>query len=82
MMLAASAAEAVRSFNPEQLAVYDRALRMVADAEASHFSTCQLLFVDAPGGTGKTYVSSAICASLISKRTIVLATASSGMERH
>ena len=41
--------------------------------------TCGIFFLDAPGGTGKTFVISLILAAIRSKNQIVLAAASSGI---
>ncbi len=73
------AASAERSFNKEQWNMYQRVLECVDDAEASDFRNEHVVFADAPGGTGKTFVNSAICAKLRACGKIVLATASSGI---
>ncbi len=72
------AASAERSFNKEQRNLYQRVLKCVDDAEASDLRNEHVVFADAPGGTGKTFVNSAICAKLRACRKNVLATASSG----
>jgi hypothetical protein len=73
------ALRAEKSFNKEQRELYDRVIECVEDAEKSDFTNEHVIFADAPGGTGKTFVNSAILSKLRSEGKIVLATASSGI---
>lgn len=58
---------------PEQKAIYDRIMLAIAAEEGGFF------FLDAPGGTGKTFLISLILAKIRSQRNIALAIASSGI---
>ena len=53
--------------------MYDLFMKVVDDR------TCGIFFLDAPGGTGKTFVISLILAAIRSKNQIALAVASSGI---
>ena len=59
--------------NTEQKNVYDLLMKVVDDG------TGGIYFLDAPGGTGKTFVISLILAAIRSKNQIALAVASSGI---
>ena len=52
---------------------------MVAASVADNRRVPHMLFNDAPGGTGKTYLNEAICAKLRGESKIVIAVASSGI---
>lgn len=58
---------------PEQKAVYDILMKAVDDRQGGIF------FLDAPGGTGKTFVMSLILATIRARSGIALALASSGI---
>lgn len=57
---------------PEQRIVYDRIMNVIINQSGG------LYFLDAPGGTGKTFLISLILATIRSRKNIALATASSG----
>lgn len=59
--------------NPQQKIVYDQIMQAVSDNNAGFY------FLDAPGGTGKTFVISLILAAIRSEQKIALALASSGI---
>ncbi|XP_045453744.1 uncharacterized protein LOC123663048 [Melitaea cinxia] len=59
--------------NPEQKIVYDQILSSVNSNEGKMF------FLDAPGGTGKTFIINLLLAKVRSDRKIALAVASSGI---
>ena len=62
-----------RMLLPEQKAVHDAVTRAISKEEQA------CIFLDAPGGTGKTFTFNAILASLRSQGKIALAVASSGI---
>ena len=68
--------------NIGQRNLYDSVLNMVKAAEECDHRREHLIFIDAPGGTGKTYTLKAICAKLRSEGKIVLTTASTGIAAH
>ena len=65
--------------NKGQKHLFDAVLDSVRDAEHCGFSTHHMIFADAPGGTGKTFVLDAICSKIRAQKKIVLAVASSGI---
>jgi len=67
------------TMNAEQRILHDRVVDMVRAAENDEVAQARMIFADAPGGTGKTYVNSAICATLRGQKKIVIAVASSGI---
>lgn len=71
--LAQSVAENVPLLNPQQKYAYDSLMKAANDGIGG------LYFLDAPGGTGKTYLISLILASIRSENHIALAIASSGI---
>ncbi|XP_046666559.1 ATP-dependent DNA helicase pif1-like [Homalodisca vitripennis] len=58
---------------PEQRIAYDRIMRAITEQSGG------LFFLDAPGGTGKTFLLSLILATIRSQNNIALAIASSGI---
>ncbi|GFX49106.1 hypothetical protein TNCV_3077241 [Trichonephila clavipes] len=58
----------------EQRIAYDRIMRAITEQSGG------LFFIDAPGGTGKTFLLSLILATIRSQNNIALAIASSGIE--
>ena len=58
---------------PEQRIAYDRIMRAITEQSGG------LFFIDAPGGTGKTFLLSLILATIRSQNNIALAIASSGI---
>jgi len=66
--------------NQEQRALYDAVIEAVEEGHAQTGPpTAKLFFVDGPGGSGKTFVYSAIIAQLKAARRQVIATATSGI---
>ncbi|XP_055584901.1 uncharacterized protein LOC129737764 [Uranotaenia lowii] len=63
----------IRNMNEEQRAVYDTIMSAILEQSGGFF------FLDAPGGTGKTFLISLILARLRSERKIALAIASTGI---
>lgn len=63
----------VPMLNPEQKQVYDELMQAVDNGNGGIF------FLDAPGGTGKTFLISLILATIRSRSEIALALASSGI---
>ncbi|KAL8616951.1 hypothetical protein ACOMHN_041869 [Nucella lapillus] len=63
---------------PDQRSVFDDFMKMVENIEDN---SCRqnMMFVDAPGGTGKTFIINLILAAVRSTGRIALATASSGI---
>ncbi|GFW76494.1 ATP-dependent DNA helicase [Trichonephila clavipes] len=57
----------------EQRIAYDRIMRAITEQSGG------LFFIDAPGGTGKTFLLSLILATILSQNNIALAIASSGI---
>ncbi|GFX59288.1 ATP-dependent DNA helicase [Trichonephila clavipes] len=57
----------------EQSIAYDRIMRAITEQSGG------LFFIDAPGGTGKTFLLSLILATIRSQNNIALAIASSGI---
>ncbi|XP_053945028.1 uncharacterized protein LOC128854731 [Anastrepha ludens] len=62
-----------QQFDHDELHAYDKVMQAVND------NTGGLYFLDAPGGTGKTFLISLILATIRSERKIALALASSGI---
>ena len=52
---------------------------MVDASETAEVRQARLIFADAPGGTGKTFVNNPICSTLRAQSKIVIAVASSGI---
>ncbi|GBP32285.1 hypothetical protein EVAR_86117_1 [Eumeta japonica] len=71
--MAAIVARNVPLMNEEQRTIYDRIMLAVSAGQGGFF------FLDAPGGTGKTFVISLILAEIRSNNGIALAVASSGI---
>ncbi|GFY27012.1 ATP-dependent DNA helicase [Trichonephila clavipes] len=71
--MAAIVARNVPLLNEEQRTIYDRIMLAVSAGQGGFF------FLDAPGGTGKTFVISLILAEIRSNNGIALAVASSGI---
>lgn len=71
--MAAIVARNVRLMNEEQRTIYDRIMLAVSAGQGGFF------FLDAPGGTGKTFVISPSLAEIRSNNGIALAVASSGI---
>ncbi|XP_054091371.1 uncharacterized protein LOC128922976 [Zeugodacus cucurbitae] len=71
--MAAIVARNVPLMNEEQRTIYDRIMLAVSAGQGEFF------FLDAPGGTGKTFVISLILAEIRSNNGIALAVASSGI---
>ncbi|XP_023159393.1 uncharacterized protein LOC101459168 [Ceratitis capitata] len=71
--MAAIIARYVPLLNEEQRTIYDRIMFAVSAGQGGFF------FLDAPGGTGKTFVISLILAEIRSNNGIALAVASSGI---
>ncbi|XP_044588777.1 ATP-dependent DNA helicase PIF1-like [Cotesia glomerata] len=71
--IAAIVARNVPLMNEEQRTIYDRIMLAVSAGQGGFF------FLDAPGGTGKTFVISLILAEIRSNNGIALAVASSGI---
>ena len=67
------------TMNEEQRDVFNAVMAMVHDREEKKQSKARMVFTDAPGGTGKTYVNEAVCAQLRGEEKIVIAVASSGI---
>jgi len=65
--------------NEGQKTLFDTVIDMVYSAIKKDFSTPSMIFGDAPGGTGKTFINEAICARLRGEKKIVIAVASSGI---
>jgi len=63
----------LRQLVPEQRIAYDRIMRAITEQSGG------LFFIDAPGGTGKTFLLSLILATIRSQNNIALAIASSGI---
>jgi len=72
-VLQAEVVMAIESFNDGQRAAYNG----VIDAYATHHS--KVIFIDGPGGTGKTYIENLILNTVRSHGDIALAVASSGI---
>ena len=64
---------------PEQNAVYVAILQMIDNFELGLPLDYNLIFLDAPGGTGKTFLINTILATLRAGGKIVIATATSGV---
>ena len=71
--MAEEAAVRLATLKTSQRAVYDAVLAAVAKSDGAR------IFIDAPGGTGKTYTFNTILKALRSQGQIVLAVASSGI---
>lgn len=71
--LSASAAAQLATLLPSQLAVYNAVMQAILEGRS------QLIFVDAPGGTGKTYTFNTILDAVRARGDIALAVASSGI---
>ena len=71
--LAAEAAARLATLKSSQRAAYDAVLTAVGSADGAR------IFIDAPGGTGKTYTFNTIIKALRAQGHIVLAVASSGI---
>ena len=71
--MAAEAEARLATLKPSQRTVYDAVLAAVAHTDGKR------IFIDAPGGTGKTYTLNTIMKALRAKGHIVLAVASSGI---
>ncbi|XP_050066554.1 uncharacterized protein LOC126555710 [Aphis gossypii] len=71
--MAAIVARNVPLMNEEQRTIYDRIMLAVSAGQGGFF------FLDAPGGTGKTFVISLFLAEILSNNGIALAVASSGI---
>ena len=72
-ILKRSCQESKRQFNSEQKNVFQTVLRSVKRQDG------KLFFLDAPGGTGKTFILQAILAEIRSSGEVALAVASSGI---
>ncbi len=72
-VLQAKVAMAIESLNDGQHATYDG----VINAYAAHHA--KVIFIDGPGGTGKTYIENLILNVVRSRGDIALAVASSGI---
>jgi len=66
------------SMHTEQKLLHDSVIQMVAAASGEDPKP-RMIFADAPGGTGKTYVNTAICFTLRGQGKIVIVVASSGI---
>ncbi|XP_070196534.1 uncharacterized protein [Littorina saxatilis] len=75
-VLKAAAADQLKQLTEDQRKVYDTFISMV---EKRNQSDTNMLFLDAPGGTGKTFVINLILSMIRSTGRIALATASSGI---
>ena len=73
------AAAMYKRMNDGQMCVFDAVMAMVRASEDNEFSAPHMIFNDAPGGTGKTFVNEALCAKVGGEGKIVLAVASSGI---
>ena len=78
----ALALEMYKSLNDEQRLIDDAVIAMISNAQQKRGNCTSMMFIDAPGGTGKTYLLNTICASVRSAGYIVLATAASGIAAH
>ena len=59
--------------NPQQKEVYDTLMKAIDDGNGG------LFFLDAPGGTGKTFLISLLLATVLARSDIAVAVASSGI---
>lgn len=66
-------------FNPEQKRAFDAIDRQLLQPQIPNFLNQNLFFLDAPGGTGKTFVLNTLLAKHRAQGRICLATASSGI---
>jgi ATP-dependent DNA helicase PIF1 len=73
------AEEAESTLNEAQLNVYNAVLEMVEAAEVNDFKESSMIFLDAPGGTGKTYLIHGLCSTLRSRKKVVVPVASTGI---
>ena len=66
--------------NTEQRAVYDAVFSAVdANDDPAHLATAKIFFVDGPGGSGKTFLYSAILSQMKALRRRAIPTATSGI---
>lgn len=78
--LSTKANDQLQQLTADQKEVYDSFMTLVADRHKLTSETDNnMMFVDAPGGTGKTFIINLILATIRSTGKIVLATASSGI---
>lgn len=63
----------ISKFQPEQRAVFEAAMNSVVN------NASKIFFLDAPGGTGKTFVIRTLLAQIRKNKQIALAVASSGI---
>ena len=77
VQMAIQASEAEKNLTPEQRKVYEAFNKMLM--EGTDEMGNNILFLDAPGGTGKTYLINLILAKIRADNGIALATASSGI---
>ena len=63
----------------EQLTVFNEFIRIIHDHAHGNINNQNLLFIDAPGGSGKTFVIYSILSFLRGNGKIVLATSTSGI---
>ena len=66
----------VALLNPQQKEVYDTLMKAIDDGNGG------LFFLDAPGGTGKTFLISLLLATVRARSDIAVAVASSGITAH
>ena len=74
-----TAAAMYKRMNDGQMRVFDAVITMVRASENDAFSVPHMIFNDAPGRSGKTFVNEALCAKVRGECKIVLAVASSGI---
>ncbi|GBM37039.1 hypothetical protein AVEN_129972-1 [Araneus ventricosus] len=59
--------------NPEQKTIFDNVLKQVESGEGGSY------FLDAPGGTGKTFILNLLLAQIRKDKKVAIAVASSGI---
>ena len=81
-LLAKDSADLLGRLSKEQHAIYNAVVAMVTTSKMERHTKAKMIFVDAPGGTGKTFTMAPIIAALRAKNHVVLVTATTGIAAH